>query len=59
MNDQSLEYLKDLFKPFSTDYGHQNIENEAPYRFFKFPPQWVTFVELITFHLSSDPFNLS
>jgi len=27
MNDQTPEYLKGLFKPFSTDYGFRNIEN--------------------------------
>ena len=28
LNDQSPEYLKSLFKPFSTDYGLRNIENK-------------------------------
>ena len=28
MNDQTLEYLKGLFKPFRTDYGLGNIENK-------------------------------
>ena len=28
LNDQSPEYLKDLFKPFSTDYGLGNCDNK-------------------------------
>ena len=28
LNDQSPEYLKDLFKPFSTDYGLRNCDNK-------------------------------
>ena len=28
LNDQSLEYLKGLFKPFSTGYGLRNSENK-------------------------------
>ena len=28
LNDQSLEYLKGLFKPVSTDYGLENSDNK-------------------------------
>ena len=28
LNDQSLEYLKGLFKPFSMDYGPRNSDNK-------------------------------
>ena len=28
LNDQSLEYLKGLFKPLSTDYGLRNSDNK-------------------------------
>jgi len=28
LNDQSPEYLKDLFKPLSMDYGLRNIDNK-------------------------------
>ena len=28
LNDQSPEYLKGLFKPFSTDYGLRNSDNK-------------------------------
>ena len=28
LNDQSPEYLKSLFKPFSTDYGLRNSDNK-------------------------------
>jgi len=28
MNYQTPEYLKGIFKPFSTGYGLQNIENK-------------------------------
>ena len=29
LNDQSLEYLKGLFKPFNTDYGLRNSDNKV------------------------------
>ena len=29
LNDQSPEYLKGLFKPFSTDYGLRNSDNKS------------------------------
>ena len=40
LNDQSPEYMKGLFKPFSTDYGLRNSDNKLalpkpPYRFFE------------------------
>ena len=28
LNDQSPEYLKGLFEPFSTDYGLRNSDNK-------------------------------
>ena len=30
LNDQFPEYLKGLFKPFSTDYGLRNSDNKLP-----------------------------
>ena len=31
LNDQSPEYLKGLFKPFSTDYGLRNSDNRTDF----------------------------
>ena len=37
LNDQSPEYLKGLFKPFSTDYGLKKSENKLAL-IYRYPP---------------------
>ena len=58
LNDQSLEYLKSLFKPFSTDYGLRNSDNKLVLIFLNVASATVGHICGIAFHLTSEPLDL-
>jgi len=63
LNHQSPQYLKGLFKPFSTDYGLENSDDKLALpkprtEFLKRSFATVGHICGIAFHLTSEPLDL-